>query len=66
MADYSWNAHTSYLEDEVKKLDERAGKLEEMITNLENGQKKYALRVLVNRLRNEASSHRKYLALVKQ
>jgi hypothetical protein len=66
MADYSWNAHTSYLEDEVKKLDERAGKLEEMITNLENGQKKYALRELVNRLRNEASSHRKYLALVKQ
>ena len=66
MADYSWNAHTSYLEDEVKKLDERAGKLDEMITNLENGQKKYALRELVNRLRNEASSHRKYLALVKQ
>jgi hypothetical protein len=66
MADYSWNAHTSYLEDEVKKLDERAGKLDEMITNLENGQKKYALRELVNRLRDEASSHRKYLALVKQ
>jgi hypothetical protein len=66
MADYSWNAHTSYLEDEVKKLDERAGQLEEMITDLENEQKKHALRELVNRLRNEASSHRKYLALVKQ
>lgn len=66
MADYSWNAHTSYLEDEVKKLDERASKLEEMITGLENGQKKRALRELANRLRDEASYHRKYLALVKQ
>jgi hypothetical protein len=33
MTDYSWSAHTTYLEDEVKKLDERAGKLEEMITD---------------------------------
>ncbi len=66
MSDCSWNAHTSYLEDEVKKLDERAGKLEEMITDLENGQKKHALRELANRLRDEASCHRKYLALVKQ
>lgn len=66
MADYSWNAHNSYLEDEVKKLDERAGKLEEMITDLESGQKKRALRELVNRLRDEASCHRKFLALVTQ
>jgi len=62
----SWNAHLSYLEDEVKKIDERADKLEEMIPDLENEQKKHALRELVNHLREEASYHRKYLALVKQ
>ena len=66
MTNYSWNAHYSYLENEVKKLDERAGKLEEIIADLENGQKKHAFRELVNRLRGEASCHRKYLALVKQ
>jgi prefoldin subunit 5 len=65
MAEDSWNAHISYLEDEVKKIDERADKLEEMIPDLENEQKKHALRELVNHLRDEASYHRKYLALVK-
>jgi predicted ribosome quality control (RQC) complex YloA/Tae2 family protein len=62
----SWNAHISYLEDEVKKIGERADKLEEMISHLENEQKKRALRELVNHLRDEASEHSKYLALVKQ
>ena len=64
MAEDSWNAHISYLEDEVKKIDERADKLEEMISDLEDEQKKHALRELVNHLRDEASYHRKYLALV--
>jgi hypothetical protein len=65
-ADDSWNAHISYLEDEVKKIDGRADKLEEMIPDVENEQKKHALRELVNHLRDEASYHRKYLALVKR
>jgi prefoldin subunit 5 len=65
MPEDSWNAHISYLEDEVKKIDERADKLEEMIPDLENEQKKHALRELVNHLRDEANYHRKYLALVK-
>ena len=62
----SWNAHISYLEDEVKKIDERADRLGAMIPNLEDEPKKRALQELVNRLRDEASEHRKYLALVKQ
>ena len=62
----SWNAHISYLEDEVKKNEERAAKLEATIPDLENEQKKHALRELVKHLRDEASEHRKYLALVKQ
>jgi hypothetical protein len=66
MADDSWNAHISYLEDEVKKIEERADKLESMIPGLENEQKKHALRQLVTHLRDEASYHRKYLAMVKQ
>jgi len=66
MAEDSWNAHISYLEDEVKKIDERADKLEEMIPGLENEQKKHALRELVNHLRDESSYHRKYLSLVKR
>jgi hypothetical protein len=35
MAKDTWNAHISYLEDEVKKIDERADKLEEMGEHLE-------------------------------
>jgi len=50
MAEDSWNAHISYLEGEVKKIDERADKLEEMISDLEDEQKKHALRELVNHL----------------
>jgi hypothetical protein len=39
MTEDSWNAHISYLEDEVKKTDEQADELEEMIPDLENEQK---------------------------
>jgi prefoldin subunit 5 len=66
VAEDSWNAHIGYLEDEVKKIDERADKLEATIPDLENEQKKHALRELVKHLRDEASEHCKYLALVKQ
>ena len=59
-------AHISYLEDEVKKIEERADKLEKMIPDLESEKKIYASQELVNHLRNEASYQRKYLALVKQ
>ncbi|MGA7791870.1 MAG: hypothetical protein WCA19_02450, partial [Candidatus Acidiferrales bacterium] len=54
------------LEDEVKKLDERAGKLEKMIPDMKNEPKKHACRKLINDLRDEASQYRKYLALVKR
>jgi hypothetical protein len=64
MAEDSWNAHLSYLADEVKKIDERADKLEQMIPDIENEQKKHGLRELVKHLRDEASYHRKYLELV--
>ena len=66
VAEDSWNAHIGYLEDEVKKIDARADKLEATIPGLEDEPKKHALRELVKRLRDEASEHRKYLALVKQ
>lgn len=62
----SWSAHIDYLEDEVKKIDERAGRLEATIADLENEQKKHALRELVQHLRDAAKEHRKYLALVKR
>ena len=65
MADDSWNAHIKYLEDEVKKINERADKLEKMIPDLKNEPKKHDCRKLVNDLRDEASQYRKYLALVK-
>jgi hypothetical protein len=66
MSEDSWRAHISYLEEEVKKLGERADKLEAMIPDMESEQKRRALRELVSRLRDEAREHRKYLALVKQ
>ena len=66
MAEDSWNEHIGYLESEVKKIDERANRLEATIADLESEAKKQALRELVNRLRDEASEHRKYLALVKR
>ena len=66
MPEDSWNAHISYLEDEVNKIEERADKLEATIPELENEQKKHALRELVKHLRDQASEHRKYLGLVKQ
>jgi len=50
MAEDSWNAHIGYLEDKAKMLDERAQKLEEMIPDLKNEQKKHALRERVNAL----------------
>jgi hypothetical protein len=66
VAEDSWNAHISYLEGTVKKIDERAARLEAMIPNLADEQKKHTLRELVKHLRDEASEHRKYLALVKR
>jgi hypothetical protein len=44
VAEDSWNAHIRCLEDEVKKIYERADKLEPTIPDLENEQKKHALR----------------------
>ena len=46
VAEDSWNTHIGYLEDEVKKIDDRADKLEATIPDLENEQKKHALREL--------------------
>ncbi len=66
VADDSRNAHIKYLEDEVKKIEERAGKLDKMIPDMKNEAKKHACRELVNGLRDEASQYRKYLALVKR
>jgi hypothetical protein len=66
MAEDSWNARIAYLEDEVRKIDKRAEKLEAMLPSLGSEQKKHALRELINHIRDEASEHRKYLALVKQ
>lgn len=65
MAENSWSAHIGYLEEEVKKLDERADRLEASVAGQEDEQKKHASRELVKHLRDEASEHRKYLALVK-
>jgi hypothetical protein len=61
MTEDSWNAHICYLEDEVKKIEERADKPENMIPDLESEQKIYASRELVNHPRDESSYHRKYL-----
>jgi hypothetical protein len=47
-------------------LEERAEKLENMISDLENELKKHVCQKLVNGLRDEASQYRKYLALVKR
>jgi hypothetical protein len=66
MAEDPWKAHISYLEAEVDKMVERAGKLEAMIPELESNEKKRALRELVSHLRDDVSEHRKFLALVKQ
>jgi hypothetical protein len=65
VAENSWHAHTAYLEDEVKKLDARADRLETIIPGVENEPKKHALQELLKQLQDEASEHRKYLALVK-
>jgi hypothetical protein len=62
----SWNAHIAYLEAQVSSLANRAAKLEAMIPECESAEKKVALRELANHLRNEATEHSKYLALVKQ
>lgn len=64
VAENSWNAHTSYLEDEVKKLDARADRLETIIPGVQNEPKKHVLQELLKQLRDQASEHRKYLALV--
>ena len=50
----------------MKKIDERAGKLDKLIPDMKNEPKKHACRELVNDLRDEASQYRKYFALVKR
>jgi hypothetical protein len=65
VAENSWNTHTAYLEEEVKKLDARADRLETIIPGIENEPKKRALQELLKQLRDQASEHRKYLTLVK-
>ena len=65
MAEDLWKAHISYLENEVKKIGERADKLEAMIPDLKSEQKKHALREIVSHLRDEVSEHRKYLTVMK-
>ena len=52
MTEDSWKTHIGYLEGEVRKIDERADKLEALITSLNNGQKKDALRGLLKQLRD--------------
>jgi hypothetical protein len=66
LAEDPWKAHISYLEDEVKKIDARADKLEAMIAHAQSEQKKHVLREIVTGLRGQVSEHRKFLALVKQ
>ena len=66
MAEDSWKAHLGYLENEVTKIDERVEKLEAIIPDLENEQKKHALREILKQLRDESSERRKYIALVKE
>lgn len=58
--------HIAYLENEVKKMDERIAKLTEMIPALEDARKKRAATELIQRLRNEAREYRKYVTLVKR
>ena len=65
MAEDLWKAHISYLENEVKKIGERADKLEAMIPDLKSEQKKHALREIVSHLRDEVSEHRKYPTVMK-
>jgi hypothetical protein len=66
LAEDSWNAHVAYLEEEVRKIGARAGKLAALIPDLKDEQKKHALQELLRQLRDEASEHCKYLALVKR
>ena len=66
MTEDPWKAHINYLEAEVEKMVERANRLEAMIPDLKSDQKKHALRELVSHLRDDASEHRKFLALVRQ
>jgi hypothetical protein len=66
MSEASWKIHIGYLEGEVRKIDERADKLEALIAAPNNGQNKDALRRLLKQLRDEGTEHRKYLALVKE
>lgn len=65
MGESAWNDHIRYLEDEMKKMSERAEKIEEMIPNVEEAQKKLALGKLVTQLRGEIKDLRKYLAVMR-
>jgi hypothetical protein len=64
VAENSCDAHIGCLEDEVKKIDERVDRLVAMIPEQQDEQKRHASRELVRHLQDEASEHRKYLALV--
>jgi hypothetical protein len=65
MGNDALNAHVSYLEDQVKKITERADRLEATIPALATAKQKHAMQELVHRLRDEVTEHRKYLALIK-
>ena len=80
MAEDSLTGHVAYLENEVNKLDVRVHRLEAILSGLEpkspgsespenepreREPQKRAIRERIASLRNEASEHRKYLALVK-
>lgn len=65
MPEDSLNAHIAYLEEEVKKMEERAARLEAMIPDLK-GEKKLSSVALVNRLRDEVNEHRKYISVMKR
>lgn len=58
-------AHVAYLEEEVKKLHERASKLEAMLTGLESSPKKLELQGLIGQLREQANEYRKYIKLMR-
>lgn len=60
-----WNAHIAYLQDEVKNTNDRADRLEQMIPDLHDDQKKHTVQELINHLRDESNHYRKYLLLVK-
>jgi phosphopantetheine adenylyltransferase len=64
MTDEAWKAHISYLESEVAKIAERVEKLEKIIPELKDEQRKHFCLKRIRDLRGQAHEHRKYLSLV--